>query len=436
MVTVSMKNKPLRQQLFIFFLAFNLLLLSLLWIFQTSFLGSTYEMIREKEVRKAIQLVGQHINSPDLPSLIQELEQSKNILVRSSKDFEIPYLLEDFFHVDLLPRTLKEDHQYTLKDGSHITLTFYAILSPVDATVSTLRFQLTLVSILMFILSTLAAIYLSKYIDRPISQLNQEAKNLARGQYQDLFKGQGYLEIKELSSTLNTTARDLSRLNQTRQDLLANVSHDLRTPLALIYSQAELMHDFPEEITPDQTEVILREVRRLSNLVSDLLTQSNLESGKMQMTFTTYSLTESVEKILHQLQSLLKNKEFSFHFSYDENCLIQADESKINQVIYNLLVNAIDHSPSPATIRILQEVKKDKVTLSISDQGPGIDAKDLPYIWDRYYQVDRDLSASLSSSGLGLAIVKNIVQAHQGQVTVSSTSKKGSTFTVELPLKQ
>lgn len=436
MVTVSMKNKPLRQQIFLFFFAFNLFLLALLWSLQTIFLSDTYEMIREKEVREAIRLVGRHINSPDLPVILKELEKSKNIVVQVSKDFEIPYLLEDYFQLDPGPKILKEDHIYTLKDGSQISLTFYALLSPVDATISTLRYQLTLVSIIMLILSSLAAFYLSKMIARPIVQLNQEAKKLSKGFYQASFQESGYQEIQELSDTLTTASKDLALLDQDRRELLANVSHDLRTPLALIYSQAELIHDFPQEVTPDQSQIILREVTRLSKLVSDLLNKSALEAGRLPLDLSNYNLSQAIRDAIHQLQALDPSRNLRFSFHCDQDACLEADENKINQVLYNLLVNAMAHSPQGGLIQITQKLEKDRVLLSIKDQGPGIREEDLPYIWDRYYKLDKNFSSNIPSTGLGLSIVKKIVLLHHGRVYVSSTGKSGSTFSLDLPLKQ
>lgn len=436
MVTVSMKNKPLRQQIFLFFFAFNLFLLALLWSLQTIFLSDTYEMIREKEVREAIHLVGRHINSPDLPVVLKELEKSKNIVVQVSKDFEIPYLLEDYFQLDPDPKILKEDHIYTLKDGSQISLTFYALLSPVDATISTLRYQLRLVSIIMLVLSSLAAFYLSKMIARPIVRLNQEAKKLSKGFYQGSFQESGYREIQELSHTLTTASKDLALLDQDRQELLANVSHDLRTPLALIYSQAELIHDFPQEVTPDQSQIILREVTRLSKLVSDLLNKSALEAGRLPLDLSNYNLSQAIRDTIHQLQALDPGRNLRFTFHCDQDAWLEADENKINQVLYNLLVNAMAHSPQDGLIQVNQVLEKDRVLVSIKDQGPGIKEEDLPYIWDRYYKLDKNFSSNIPSTGLGLSIVKKIVLLHHGRVYVSSTGKSGSTFSLDLPLKQ
>lgn len=433
MVTALMKNKTLGRQLFLFFLAFSLFLLGLLWVFQTVLLNDSYRIIREKEVDQAIKVVGKHINSSDLNQVLEDLNQRKNIRVRVGEDFQLPKILDDLFDLDLFPHTLSKTHSYSLKDGSRVSLTFYALLSPTDPLISTLRFQLVLISFLMLFLSILAALYLSKRIARPIVEVNDQAKLLALGHYQADFKAQGYVEIDELSQTLNQAARELSKVEDQRRDLLANVSHDLRTPLALIYSQAEIMEDFPEERKTDRIHTILEETKRLSLLVNALIDEAQLDRGQISLDIKTFSLTRTLKETIHRVNTMVKDQGYLITFSWDEDCSLQGDQEKITQAFYNLLSNALAYSEPGQPIEVSQEKKKNTVVITVTDHGQGIREEDLPHIWTRYYRGERD--KPIPGTGLGLSIVKEIVALHGGRVDVQSSYQKGSSFFIELPLK-
>jgi len=265
-----MDKLKLKWKIFIFLLGFCILLLLILWIFQTVFLSDMYKLIRKLEIDKAVSLVGKNIDSPNLQDILYELETNKEITVRPTKDFAPPPRPEPGRY-NRRPETITKVHEYTLANGSKLSLTFYAMITPVDSTVSTLRLQLYIITAIMVLLATMLAIMISKHISKPIEHISRSPKALAKGDFNTEFHGNGYLEIKELSDTLNTAAAELSKTDRLRRELIANVSHDLRTPLALIYSYAEMMHDFPDEVTPEQSQIIMDESKRLTSLVNDML---------------------------------------------------------------------------------------------------------------------------------------------------------------------
>lgn len=429
--TDLMDKLKLKWKIFIFLIGFCFLLLTILWLFQTVFLRDMYKFIRRMEIEKAISLVGKNINSPALNDILIELERSKQITVKATKDFRPPAPPVPGRH-GKKPETLTRVHEYILDDGSKISLTFYATITPVESTVSTLRMQLVLITAIMIILAILLAVIISKHIAKPIEKINQSAKVLAKGNYNTSFNGKGYLEIKELSDTLNTAATELSKVDRLRKELLANVSHDLRTPLAFIYSYAEMMHDFPDEVTPEHSQIIMDEAQRLTSLVNDMLDISVLEAGASRLNKKNYNFTESLRNTIARMNELVKKEGYRLNFEYNEDIYVFADEVKLTQAVYNLLLNAITHSGDDKLVLVRQIIKGNTVRIEVIDHGEGINESDLPYIWERYYKLDKKHKRPIMGTGLGLSIVKKIIDMHNGSYGVESEEGKGSIFWFEI----
>jgi signal transduction histidine kinase len=280
----------------------------------------------------------------------------------------------------------------------------------------------------MLLLSVVLALLIARRVSKPIEDINKSAKKLASGNYDIRFDGEGFREIGELSDTLNTAAADLSKVEGLRRELMANISHDLRTPLALIYSYAEVMHDFPDEITANQTQIIMDETQRLTSLVNDILDISKLESGNQNMNIAEYSLTRSVDETTKRLAEFVKNEGYSVTFDFERDISVRADEVKIIQAFYNLLLNAVHYTGEDKHIAVRQVLSADTVRIEVADTGEGIAPEELPYIWDRYYKADKAHKRALTGTGLGLSIVKKVMQMHGGDCGVDSVPGKGSTF--------
>lgn len=430
-----MDKLKLKWKVFGFLLGFSVLLLIILWIFQTMFLSDMYKLIRKAEIEKAIDLVEENIDSPKLKDVLYELEVTKEIIVRSTPDFAPPISPVPGRPDRRRPETITKEQRFVLKDSSEISLTFYAMVTPVEATVSTLQMQLFIITGIMLLLTTLLAIIISKRISNPIEQINKSAKNLAKGNYDTEFYGRGFLEIKELSDTLNTAATELSKVERLRRELMANVSHDLRTPLALIYSYAEMMHDFPKEVTPEQSKIIMNEAKRLTSLVNDMLDISSLETGITKLNKRNYSLTESLNNTVNRINELAKKDGYKLYFKHDEDVSLFADEVKITQASYNLLLNAITYGGDDKKVIVQQSIKGNSVKIEVIDHGDGIKPSDLPFIWERYYKVDNKHKRPIMGTGLGLTIVKKVIEMHNGEYGVESEVGKGSVFWFQLKLE-
>lgn len=322
-----------------------------------------------------------------------------------------------------------------LEDGNTYLLILDSKIIPVDAAVSTMKTQLMYIAIIVVILSIVIAILISKYISKPISRMSLTAKHMAKGDYDVVFEGEGYLEINELNETLNNTALELKKTETLRRELMANVSHDLRTPLTMITGYAEMMKDLPGENTKENLQIIIDEVTRLNVLVNDMLDLSKLTTKTVELHPELYSITDNLVEIIERYQKFREESEFQFILDYKENVNVFADKVKINQVIYNFINNAINYSQNSKIIKIVQEIEDKYVIIKVIDFGLGIKKEDLTYIWDRYYRIDKAHKRSTQGSGLGLSIVKSILEYHNFEYGVNSVENEGSTFWFKMPIR-
>lgn len=427
------KSGRLMWKIFAFLLGFCALLLAVLWLFETVLLSKMYEGIRRSEIEDAIVLVEENINSPNLNQIIMSLADDSEILVSPVHDFSPP----DRPRGGMPPmrQTITETKDFITADGQTVMLEFYAIITPVNATISTIKVQLYYVTGIMLVLSIVLAFIIAKTVSKPIENLNEGAKVLAAGNYDVHFSGKGYREIHELSDTLNTTTSELSKVESLRRELLANVSHDLRTPLSLIYSYSEMMHDFPSEITQEQTQVIMDETTRLTSIVNDMLDISKFENGVQTLNLTRFNLYDTLQPIVQRMNAILEKDGYVVAFDSADDVIIFADKVKLEQAFYNLLTNAINYTGADKKVFVWVEGIQDRIKISVRDFGEGIEAKSIPFIWDRYYKIDKKHKRALMGTGLGLSIVKKIVEMHKGEYGVDSQVGKGSTFWLIIPIE-
>ena len=323
-----------------------------------------------------------------------------------------------------------------LSDGDEYLLVLDNKIIPVESAVATLKLQLTYIAFIVVVFTIVVAILISRYISKPLSVMNETAKLMAKGNYDVVFEGKGYQEVNELNQTLNNTIAELRKTETLRRELMANVSHDLRTPLTMIKGYAEMMQDIPGENNPENLQIIIDEVNRLNVLVNDMLDLSKISSKTIELHPQLYSITDNLIEIVDRYQKFQENNEFQFILNYDQNINVIADESKIDQVIYNFINNAINYSGNSKKIEINQIVDGSYVTISVRDYGVGIKKEDLVCIWDRYYRIDKGHKRSIQGSGLGLSIVKGILEYHNFEYGVDSKVGEGSTFWFKIPLKE
>ena len=308
-------------------------------------------------------------------------------------------------------------------------------ITPVDSAVSTLKLQLTYIATIVILLTLVIAIVIAKIISKPLQKMSIAAKQLAKGDYDVVFEGGGFKEIDVLSETLNNTTLELSKTETLRRELMANVSHDLRTPLTMITGYAEMMKDLPGENNPENLQIIVDEANRLNVLVNDMLDLSRLSSKTIELNPTLYCITDKLIETVERFKKFNEN-DIQINLIYDAKVDVIAEESKIDQVIYNFINNAINYSLTTKQIEVIQHIEKDVVRITIVDHGIGIKKEDLAIIWDRYYRVDKGHKRSVEGSGLGLSIVKGILEYHNFKYGVESTVGEGSSFWFEMPIQR
>ncbi len=375
-------------------------------------------------------------DTEQMPEAFYEAPDSHGELHRFGENFERvprPALFDNIVNQnDLLYAKIAE-----LSDGSEIMVVADTRLSPLDSTVATLRMQLVFSTVVTVIISLIISFLIAKRISRPIEKINTSAKSLAEGAFDTTFDGRGFREIEELSDTLNFAAKELGKVEKLRQELLANVSHDMRTPLTMIVGYSEIMRDIPGENNPENVQVIIDEANRLSAFVTNVLDLSKLQSGMEHLESERINITEQLRRAAERYSKMLSDKGVCVELFCDEDVFTVCDGTKITQVLFNLIDNAINYSNDPKRIRICQRItEKDCVRIEISDNGNGINPEELPYIWDRYYKSDSSHKRNMVGSGLGLSIVKQILMMHSARYGVETTVGKGSTFWFELKISK
>ena len=310
------------------------------------------------------------------------------------------------------------------------------MITPLEATVNTLRSQLLLITGVVLIGALLLAVIVSRKLSQPIIETNTAAKELSFGRFQQTKHGGDYREIAELNATLARAAEDLHQVERLQHELIANISHDLRTPLTMIGGYAEVMRDIPGEGTPENMQVIIDETTRLTTLVNEIMDFSRLQSGALPMNTACFDLTGAVQEIVERISTLVEPNGYTIRFEPEAHHHVEADEKRIGQVIYNLLGNALTYTGEDKTVTITQTLTEDRIRISVQDTGKGIPEEELPMIWHRYYRTQETHKRAVIGSGLGLSIVRGILEQHQVPFGVDSQEGQGSAFWFELPLRQ
>jgi signal transduction histidine kinase len=440
-------------------------------LFGFVFLDDLYLSARSDSLKQTANKLISDINSPDLASFAYEISQKENISViiinhRGGIYSDINFVSSqtsiagytaserlEFFNKAMLSSS--GTHSYTsvgTGENPVRTLVFASIvrtaggddLAVVAATtvpllqsaLGTIIPMLLAASALVLIIAFVVALLLYRTIAKPIELLTSAAGDLARGKADIEIKVNGFKEVRELTTTLNYASKELSKTEHLRKELIANVSHDLRTPLTLITSYAEMIKDFPDKITEEDIQVVIDEAERLKNLVESIQNlgslQHNTEKG---MVFKILDLVPILKEIVSRHTALLKHNGYIIELEHGESARVYADEQSISQVIYNLLSNAVNYAGDDKLIKVRQIRKGSYIRVEVIDQGIGIDVDNIPHIWDRYFKSKQNHRRAHLGTGLGLSIVKSIISQHPGGIYgVKSSVGKGSTFYFELPI--
>ena len=353
----------------------------------------------------------------------------KNAFSGEEDEFLLPgfHSPNDSIHAIYVRHIEQESAEYLLLLDSELT--------PLSTTVKTLQVQFIWSTGLLLVSALLLAFFLSRLVASPLRSITQKARRLATGDYTANFEGVGYREVEELADTLNFAAKEIGTADTLQKELIANISHDLRTPLTMIKGYGEMMRDLPGENNEENAQIIIDETTRLSELVSDLLDISKLQSGAKKPEPEVFDMVLLMQETLHRYEMLIKRDGYCFDVLLPEGqAYVFADRTMILQVIYNLINNAVNYTGESRRVRVTVALQSDRVRVAIADEGEGISPDQIESIWDRYYRVDKVHKRAVMGTGLGLSIVKQVLEAHHAQYGVESAVGVGSVFWFEIPL--
>ena len=313
-----------------------------------------------------------------------------------------------------------------------VTAMVYDVITPITATRQTLITQIWIIGLFLFLMILAVTLWIRQKVVKPLIEMNQAAKELGKGLYSGEKVKPNYTEVQELNQTLTQAALDVQKADQAKRDLLANVSHDLKTPLTMISGYGELMQDIPEEKTNENLQIIVDEANHLNLFVNDLLDLSKLEDHRVSAQFEQKDLVKELAPLIHQYEAYAKQENRHFEVRLVEEYHYQTDYKLLLQVIQNFLSNAFHYTADGDSI-YLEMIQKDKTyRLQVRDSGVGIPKEDLKDIFERYYKVKQEHRRYAYGSGIGLSIAKQNLDLLELRYGVDSELGKGSTFWIDL----
>lgn len=306
-----------------------------------------------------------------------------------------------------------------------------------DKTVGNMQLQLVLISLIVIFVALIISGLLSMELTKPISQISRAAKRMATGDYSVDFQAQySYAEMNALAETLNYAKEEISRADELQKEVLANVTHDLKTPLTMIKAYASMIQEISGdnlEKREKHTQVIIDETDRLTALVNDILKMSKIRSGMDTLKTEEFNLSEFIHTVLERFEFLTETQGYTIVRDIDDELYTRADKDKIEQVVYNLIGNAVNYTGDDKKITVSLHRKNEKIRFSVTDTGKGIPPEECSTIWERYYSSAETHKRPIKGTGLGLSIVKTILVKHGFGFGVDSEVGKGSTFFVDFP---
>ncbi len=297
-------------------------------------------------------------------------------------------------------------------------------------------FGLFMFSMLISVLLAIVLVYIfSSRITKPLKEIKNASRVIANGDFQKRLNIRSKDEIGELANSFNQMANALESNEEMRRGFIANVSHELRTPMTSIRGFIEGILDgtIPPEKQNNYLVIVRDEINRLNRLANDILTLARLESGEVKLSMKEFNINELIRRSVIKLEGMIMEKGLHVQADFDEEDLyVKADPDAIERVVINLIHNAIKFTGVGGKINVTTLKKKDKIYVSIQDNGTGIEKHEIDKIWERFYKSDKSRGMDKAGTGLGLSIVRNIILEHKQDIYVESEAGKGAKFTFSL----
>ncbi|MCR5307005.1 MAG: HAMP domain-containing histidine kinase [Oscillospiraceae bacterium] len=457
----------MRLHIWIWFMVFVVAVFVLLWVSQILFLQNSYDRMTASEVQRQANRITEAYRRGDAEEFratCDDIAFSSNICITvydslqrpliysrdvlgincvihgwNNKSREIIRLLREEGNGVLCrkypnPQTATDLLIYACTIGDTEKPEAYLLMNtplvPAAMTVDILRRQLIIIMVILVLLACIISFIVSSRLAKPIARVTKEAEQLAHGRYDISFTGGGYDEANRLAETLTYASGEINRVDRMQRDLIANASHDLRTPLTMLKAYAEMIRDLSGDNPVKRNEhlgVIIEETDRLTALVNDILDLSKLENGRMKLDRTEFDMEQRLTEIVERYRGLSGVSGFRFTLETDGAARVCCDAGKIEQVICNLINNAMNYSGEDKQIFVTQKHTPQGVKISVRDTGEGMDQETLSRIFDKYYRSE-NYTRKVVGTGLGLSIVKAILRLHDYAFGVDSRVGEGSTF--------
>ena len=476
------KTRSFQFKLWMYFILFTAFIFTVLWLLQTVFLQSFYDAMLISNTKAAAEKISANSRSESVDTLIDELAHNNTILVFvTDQSGNVLYAADEFRQLhskrkngpDEMGRhgDGKRDSYRMLPDGYDSFLSelkssstgvteknsgslyvygtyidYYNCSEPavlyvgttldtVGSSVSIISMQLVWVTLLSLLSGFVLSWFIARRFSSPLASLSEKARHLGEKEYSPGFRKGFCSELDQLSTTLDTTNDKLNRSRDFQMELLANVSHDLRTPVTMIKGYAEMIRDISwedEEQCRKDLEVVIKEADRLTALVNEIMEYSELQTDTVHEDFVPVDMSRLVRKVADSFDTLYKPEGIRLERQIAEGISVSGSGSRLERALFNLMDNAFRHTGNGRNILVSLTAGNGTAVLAVTDYGEGIPADELPHIWDRYYTSRQRKGKGVS--GLGLAIVRQITEMHGGTCDVTTQQGKGSTFRITLPL--
>lgn len=445
-----MSKNSIKFKTFVYLLIFSIITLLLLWIVQVQFLGVFYEKYQIENIENVASQI--KINPNDFVSIENYAYQNNMCIQIISENETVNYNTKNpgCFLGSKNTKIQKYQSDLILKKKTYIKLyspithkksILYAItienkyiflnttLEDINATTTLLKNQLIYIVFILILLAAVMSVIISNMLNKPLLGIIEKSKDLGKKDVN--FDKTNIDELDELCDVLTVASSEMNKTEKLRQNLLANVSHDLKTPLTMIRAYAEKLKDFNYKTTDDKNkdiDVIISESERLNLLVNDILDLSKIENDKDNLNIEKYDLIENINSILKRYDIYVKDDKYNIVTDLPKSAIISADKLKIEQVIYNLINNAIEHTGDDKFVKIEVKKKKDGYLVSITNTGHGIEESEKSLVWTRYYKKEKNHKRNIVGTGLGLSIVKEILDKHGYEYGIDSVIDDHTTF--------
>lgn len=449
------------------FMFFTAVVFIMLWFFQIVFLENFYEKMKTSDVKLSAEKIVDQYGSDNYGQMLTNIAITNDLCIEIVDKYGRIIYTKDTLGKSCLihsPDSMRGEFLNKLKESGKDEIYFkeynsaissdmlvgvavigsvsspdaYVLINsplvPVGSTASIIKRQLLIITVYLVLLSLIISFFMARKISEPIVKITKSAEKMAAGNYNIKFEGGDYLEIQRLANTLTYAGQQISKVDSMQRDLIANVSHDLRTPLTMLKAYAEMIRDLsgdnPQKRN-EHLEIIIEETDRLAQLVNDMLDLSKLEDGNQELNYTEFNIKTLLEDIVARYEGISGQSDYHISFEADDDIIVRCDIIKIQQVIYNLINNAVNYTGADKKVFIKQKNSDKCVRIEVSDTGDGIAPEKIKLIFDKYYRSENH-KREVVGTGLGLSIVKAILKKHEYNFGVYSAIGKGSTFWFEI----